>query len=399
MTESQVAVPQAPATSGPTCVTLAPGDPAPWFQQRSTSNPRFVFDTVAGRYIVLCFFVSAAEPSGRGALDAALARRAQFDDERACFFGVSLDPADEREQRVARELARLPVLLGFRRRDQPALRGGAARCASRVRAAAMFRRLWAGARSDPARARRHPVRAGRQRPRRRASTCSTSLPPPARFAGFEFQAPVLFLPNVFEPELCRHLIALYETHGGEESGFMREIDGKTVAMQDHSHKRRSDYVDRGRRADPQTQARDPAPHRSRDPEGAPVQGDADGALHRRLLRRRGRRPFPRRTATTPPRARRTAASPSRSTSTPTSKAATSAFPNTAARFKPPPGGAVVFSCSLLHAVSPVTRGRRYAFLPFLYDEEAAKIREANNEFLGEGVGAYKAGTQAGQDLP
>ena len=60
-------------------------------------------------------------------------------------------------------------------------------------------------------------------------------------------------------------------------------------------------------------------------------------------------------------------------------------------FKPPPGGAVVFSCSLLHAVSQVTRGKRYAFLPFLYDDAAAKVREANNRFLGEGVGAYRTG--------
>ena len=59
-------------------------------------------------------------------------------------------------------------------------------------------------------------------------------------------------------------------------------------------------------------------------------------------------------------------------------------------FKPPAGGAVVFSCSLLNAVSKVTRGRRYAFLPFLYDEAAAKVREANNAFLGEGVGAYRS---------
>jgi len=60
-------------------------------------------------------------------------------------------------------------------------------------------------------------------------------------------------------------------------------------------------------------------------------------------------------------------------------------------FKPPPGGAVIFPCSLLHAVTPVTGGRRFAFLPFLYDEEAAKIREANNQFLGEGLGAYETG--------
>jgi predicted 2-oxoglutarate/Fe(II)-dependent dioxygenase YbiX len=66
------------------------------------------------------------------------------------------------------------------------------------------------------------------------------------------------------------------------------------------------------------------------------------------------------------------------------------FPEYSPRgLKPPPGGAVVFSCSLLHTVSKVRRGRRYAFLPFLYDEAAAKLREANNAFLGEGVGAYR----------
>jgi predicted 2-oxoglutarate/Fe(II)-dependent dioxygenase YbiX len=55
------------------------------------------------------------------------------------------------------------------------------------------------------------------------------------------------------------------------------------------------------------------------------------------------------------------------------------------------GGAVVFSCSLQHAVSVVTRGRRFAFLPFLYDEAAALIREQNTKFLGDGLGDYTAG--------
>jgi predicted 2-oxoglutarate/Fe(II)-dependent dioxygenase YbiX len=58
-------------------------------------------------------------------------------------------------------------------------------------------------------------------------------------------------------------------------------------------------------------------------------------------------------------------------------------------FKPPPGGAVVFSCSLLHTVSKVKSGRRYAFLPFLYDDAAARIREANSVFLEDGAGGYK----------
>jgi predicted 2-oxoglutarate/Fe(II)-dependent dioxygenase YbiX len=43
-----------------------------------------------------------------------------------------------------------------------------------------------------------------------------------------------------------------------------------------------------------------------------------------------------------------------------------------ATYRPPLGGAAVFSCSLLHEATPVTRGRRYAFLPFLYDAVGAQ---------------------------
>ncbi len=46
-------------------------------------------------------------------------------------------------------------------------------------------------------------------------------------------------------------------------------------------------------------------------------------------------------------------------------------------YRPPTGGAVVFSCSLLHEATSVTKGKRYAFLPFFYDAAAAAVREAN----------------------
>ncbi|MFN6936518.1 MAG: 2OG-Fe(II) oxygenase, partial [Tsuneonella sp.] len=59
-------------------------------------------------------------------------------------------------------------------------------------------------------------------------------------------------------------------------------------------------------------------------------------------------------------------------------------------FRMPAGAAAVFSCSLLHAVRPVTRGQRFAFLPFLYDDQAAREREANNAHLGAGVAPYRA---------
>ncbi len=54
------------------------------------------------------------------------------------------------------------------------------------------------------------------------------------------------------------------------------------------------------------------------------------------------------------------------------------FPEYSPRtFKAAPGTAVVFSASILHQVSPVTRGRRYVFLTFLFDEEAERVRQAN----------------------
>jgi len=54
------------------------------------------------------------------------------------------------------------------------------------------------------------------------------------------------------------------------------------------------------------------------------------------------------------------------------------FPEFGSRtYRPPTGGAVVFCCALLHEATPVTRGRRYAFLPFLYDVDGQQIREAN----------------------
>jgi len=48
--------------------------------------------------------------------------------------------------------------------------------------------------------------------------------------------------------------------------------------------------------------------------------------------------------------------------------------------------AIVFSCSLLHEATPVPKGCRYAYLPFLYDEAGAKIRESNFKFAANNQG-------------
>ena len=52
---------------------------------------------------------------------------------------------------------------------------------------------------------------------------------------------------------------------------------------------------------------------------------------------------------------------------------------------PPPGGAVVFSCALMHEATRVTAGRRYAFLPIFYDEAAAEAQAAYQARVGPPV--------------
>src|SRR5215510_2545641 len=94
----------------PTYRNLLPGDPAPWFRQRSSVNPNYAFDSAAGRYLVLCFFLSAVNERARAALEGAFARRALFDDNTAAFFGVSIDPADVAHRRVT---TTLPVSLYY----------------------------------------------------------------------------------------------------------------------------------------------------------------------------------------------------------------------------------------------------------------------------------------------
>ena len=51
-------------------------------------------------------------------------------------------------------------------------------------------------------------------------------------------------------------------------------------------------------------------------------------------------------------------------------------------YRAPTGGAVVFSCSLLHECTSMTKGTRYCFLPFIYDDDSARLRDENMKFLG-----------------
>jgi predicted 2-oxoglutarate/Fe(II)-dependent dioxygenase YbiX/peroxiredoxin len=364
------------ATTEPAYVNFGPGDPVPWFKQRSGGNPTYSFDTAAGRYIVLLFFASAGDPLSRAAIDAALAGRARFDDSRACFFGVSLDPADERDKRVGDTMPGVRFFWDF---DGAVSRlyGALPKDAEPGKSAAA-RRFWLLL--DPSL--RVIARFGL--PDHEALFAKLDgLPPPGQTAGFEVFAPVLVLPQVFEPEFCRHLIGLYEAHGGEESGFMRDVGGKTVEIKDPNHKVRKDFHVEDPELVRKVQARI---QRRIVPEIQKVHQFKVTRMERYLVScyaaEDGGHFRAHRDNTTKGTAhRRFAVSINLNAEF---EGGEVGFPEYGPRrYKAPAGGAVVFSCSLLHAVSRVTSGRRYAFLPFLYDDAAAKIREANNQFLDE----------------
>jgi peroxiredoxin/predicted 2-oxoglutarate/Fe(II)-dependent dioxygenase YbiX len=370
-------------------VVLGPGDPAPCFSQRSASNPSYVFDTAAGRWLVLCFFGSAGDPGSRAALDQVLAQRAIFDDDHASFFGISLDPKDEAEGRVAESMPGLRYFWDF---DGAVARAYCAvpQQAEPGKGRVAMRRFWVVI--DPT------LRIRRILPFRPDGSDVAelfaylrALPAPGRHAGFEVPAPVLILPDVFEADFCRRLIALYDANGGTESGFMREVEGKTVMLSDHKHKRRRDYVIEDRDLIRQTQLRI---QRRVVPEILKVHQFKVTRMERYLIAcydaEEGGHFRAHRDNTTKGTAhRRFAVSVNLNDGFAGGEVN---FPEYGPRgFKMAAGTACVFSCSLLHRVTPVTAGKRYAFLPFLYDDEAAKIREANNQFLGDGVRVYKAG--------
>jgi len=342
----------------------------------------------AGRYVVLCFYGTASDAVGRETLAAANGPyRALFDDERIALFGVSVDPADLSEGR-ARES--LPGIRQFWDFDGTVSRlYGALPLEAAAGGSLALRRFWLVLNPTLRIRAIFPFKEDGS-DRAEVAAYLRDLPPVDRFAGFEVQAPVLIIPDVFEPGFCQHMIGLYEAHGGEESRFMREIDGKTVAVHNPDHKRRKDYTITDPGLIRQVQDRI---IRRINPEIQKIHFFKPTRMERYIVScyaaEDGGHFRAHRDNTTKGTAhRRFAVSINLNADFDGGEVS---FPEYGPRsYKAPPGGAVVFSCSLLHAVSKVTRGRRFAFLPFLYDEEAAKIREANNAHLGDHVGSYRA---------
>lgn len=345
------------------------GDPLPHVTQRTASKERFSLGAAAGRYIVICLMGPAANPALPGVIRAT-ERTDLFNDAFASLFVVCTEPAS---------VAALPAeRRGFRLflDDNLTVSRALGAAPTDNDSATPYRMLWIIA--DPM------LRIIDTLPCRSDGADATAvierlqgLPPPERATGIPLQAPILFLPRVFEPALCDELIALYQAAGGEVSGFMREVEGKTVGMHDPGFKSRRDHVITDQPMIARLQSRI---LRRVVPEIARAHAFHATRMERYIVScyraDEGGHFAAHRDNTTPGTAhRRFAISINLNDDFDGGEVS---FPEFGPQgFKAPPGGAVVFSCSLLHRVSAVTRGERYAFLPFVYDEAAAALRARN----------------------
>ena len=349
---------------------IRPGDRMPAIVARTASNPQFRVDTIAGRWIVVAVVGSTLAPGMAERGSAVTAAADLFDDAHASLFIATQDPADAAQGRLADRLPGQRIAWD----DDLAI----ARAFGLIAGGAKPRLQTAWIVVDPGLTVRAviPFRAD-------GGDIGDLLAllrgarPPAAWLGYEVPAPILILPDVFEPAFCDRLIGLYEAEGGEVSGFMRDEGGRTVGVHDPSFKVRRDYTITDPDLVRAVQARI---LRCIVPQIERVHFFKCTRMERYLVAcydaAEGGHFRPHRDNTTLGTAhRRFAVSINLNDDF---EGGAVSFPEYSPRgFKAPRGGAVIFSCSMLHAVGRVTAGRRYAFLPFLYDDAAARMREAN----------------------
>ncbi len=348
---------------------LVIGEAVPAFHARAEGNPRFAFDTVAGRWVLVLIPGPMGEPGKAERLAATVGpHAARFDTTNLAMIVIGTDPADEAAGRLRDGTGRRVLWDddGAARRafravaEDGALRPGWLLLDPQLRVFG----IWG-------------LEEGAQ-----AMAVLARLPPPGDHAGVPMHAPVLILPRVFEPAFCRRLIALYEAQGGEETGFMRDVGGRTVGILDRNQKRRRDTLIEDEALQAQIRARlttrlVPEVQRAFQFLATRIEryivacyDAADAGFFRAHRDNTTLGTAHRRFAVTI------------NLNAEEYEGGDLCFPEFGPRtYRAPTGGACVFSCSLLHEARPVTAGRRYACLPFLYDDAAAAIRQRNAQYL------------------
>jgi peroxiredoxin/predicted 2-oxoglutarate/Fe(II)-dependent dioxygenase YbiX len=359
---------------------LTVGDPAPWFTLPSTSNPKYHFDTVGGYHTILFFFGSTKIEQVAQVVQDFCNLQDQLAQQDVPFFGVSIDPDDQ----VLADQIVLPTYCKFLWDFQQTVSQQYGVCMAGEASGQVSYRPTAFVLDET-------LRVLRVFPLEQAETFAarilayvSSLP---RFGAASFahrQAPVLLIPRVLEPEVCRALVQLFETEPVRDSGFMREVDGKTVEILDHGFKKRRDI---NLSETPWLEPINKLMIRRVKPEIEKVFQFSITRFERHIVARYDAADqgfFNRhRDNTTKGTAHRRFAM-SLNLNTGAYEGGCLRFPEYGPQlYRPETGEAVIFSCSLLHEATPVTQGQRFALLSFFYGDEDALVRERNRQYLAE----------------
>jgi len=353
------------------------GDPAPWFGAPQIGDGAFNLQVAAGRWIVLSFLGSPADPRAKRELTGLLRDPAVFDEDRIVFCGIlAAQPGDP-----AHYASLLTPAISFVADYDGAIGRmyGAADSPRTIVLDPMLRVIadipWDYADGHAA----------------TVQNVLRGLPPVDDSAGVPLNAPVLIVPRVFDFALCDFLIQFYDKLGGKDSGFLLDNEGKTSTVVDYRLKRRNDLgIARPevREAIRSQIVRRLVPAVEQFFQFAATRMDRyivacyDSTLGGHFHRHRDN-------VNVGAQHRRFAVTLNLNKDY---EGCDLEFPEFGRRtYRAPHGGAVVFSCGALHQVTPVTRGRRYAFLAFLYGEADAALREKNNANIVQNEFRYAGG--------
>ena len=369
-------LPQMPENAPkPLSPPFAVGDPVPWFRAPSDRHPDVDFSTLAGRYVVLSFLGSLSIEPVAAVAKEFLARSNRFDGINTMLAIVTIDLSDAQEtgtlglegirlffdfdRRISRIFGLVPDEHSISYAPTTYILDHALRVVAVVPV------------SDPARHVDDVLAVLEKQP-----ASATALP-----AGL--QAPVLMIPNVFERDFCKGLITAYDAHGGADSHVVSEKDGRTISEINHSIKHRHDWAIEDERIIREIRARF---QRRVLPEIQKAFQFNAVRIERFLVacydaRYGSHFQAHRDNATKALSHRRFSVSLNLNDDY---EGGELVFPEySASLYRPQLGAAYVFSSSLLHEAKRITAGKRYTFLPSLYDESAALVREKNAKFLAE----------------
>ena len=356
------------------------GDPVPPFEARTVTGASVALHVDAGRWVVLAFLGSLAEPRAARELAEILSEAPLFTEDHVVFYGVlSAPPPPEALQRLAAISG--PAMVFVADYDGRIGASYGADAAPRTLVLDPLQRVIADI--------------GWDHPSGHAATLRgllRDLPSVDQSAGVPLWAPALIVPRVLDFDLCDFLVRLYEAMGGEDSGFLLDRNGRTATVVDHRLKSRRDLLI----VDPQLRntMREQIVRRLL-PAVERFFGFTATRMDRYLVScydaaERGHFFRHRDNLNAGAVHRRFAVSINLNRDYEGCDLIFSEFGRRT--YRPPVGGAVVFSCGMLHEVTPITRGKRYAFVPFLYGESEAAQRERNNALLQEGSALYAEGS-------